>query len=515
MKLYSFLLIFLAGTITAQAQKTLNKRKLSSITSKTDPTSKTVQGASKTANVSQVNQVTPVVSKSQAYEVMKLKLPLTSVERDYYVKKVGGLYILNGDIIVGSIGQKLLSYRITNTDYRWPNASLPVIIDASIYMNGKGDELHEAIRFFNEKTKLCIVPRTTERDYIRVSFSTDRSFAGSSAVGKQGGEQVLLLTPTADTATVLHEMMHAAGFYHEQGREDRDKFIHIFLDNVDPENRFNFQTEGGTTHGGYDFCSIMHYDTKAFAKNPTLATIICINPENCPTCIGRSKELTGQDLLGIDQFYANVTRPACRTIIPNPNIPAQFPTVYFTESEKAMQSFRHRADYAAANGFAGGFPNFHEAQYGPNLVGGTILIHHGKIVWMDVPGFVLDYHPKQNFAERMRACQDYAVANGFIGGYPTYHVGDAAGTLVLGNMFLTNEFAEFREVPLSELGTPVLNDIGARFRSANDYAFRNGFLGGFPTFYDVTKEGRIVCGTILIRKEAGEWRDVILAQMPR
>jgi hypothetical protein len=41
-------------------------------------------------------------------------------------------------------------------------------------------------------------------------------------------------------ATVIHEMMHQIGFIHEQSRPDRDRYVHIFHQNIQPSIEYTF-----------------------------------------------------------------------------------------------------------------------------------------------------------------------------------------------------------------------------------------------------------------------------------
>ena len=84
-----------------------------------------------------------------------------------------------------------------------------------------------------------------------------------------------------------------------------------------------------------------------------------------------------------------------------------------------------------------------------------------------------------------------------------------------GTILLRGNDYEWRDVTFSEIGNPSVDDIGARFRGVSDWAVGKGFLGAFPNFYhaDYPTVGR-VGGTILIKMSAGEWRDVLLYRAP-
>lgn len=71
--------------------------------------------------------------------------------------------------------------------------------------------------------------------------SPNKQFLGSvcrcfSSVGNQNvGKQRLSIGKNCDRlGTVEHEFLHALGFWHEQSRDDRDDYVTIIWDQIEP-----------------------------------------------------------------------------------------------------------------------------------------------------------------------------------------------------------------------------------------------------------------------------------------
>lgn len=75
----------------------------------------------------------------------------------------------------------------------------------------------------------------------------------------------------------MHEFLHALGFYHMQSATERDDYVKIEWDNIQPgtANNFNKYDANRITNFNveYDVTSVMHYSAYAFSYNG-FATIV-------------------------------------------------------------------------------------------------------------------------------------------------------------------------------------------------------------------------------------------------
>lgn len=159
----------------------------------------------------------------------------------------------------------------------------------------------------------------TASDVNLVSFDFDPSDLNGSCeswVGMVGGAQTIGGSVNCTTTTILHEMGHALGLFHEQSRADRDTYVNYMEQNIDKPQHGNFDIIPWSAGSGlYNYASIMEYGAFEFSKDgvsPALDTI----PSGMVLSTSLPQYTTG-DLDGIQRLYAHA--PSSVTVDTNPS----------------------------------------------------------------------------------------------------------------------------------------------------------------------------------------------------
>ena len=149
-----------------------------------------------------------------------------------------------------------------------------------------------------------------------------------------GGEQNINLHDRCGLGAVIHEIGHAAGLWHEQQRNDRDR--HIFVDPQLPW--YNHPLGSGALDSGpYDYGSAMHYSC-----GETRVTIP-------PGILCGSGPLSAGDIDGVKRLYGET--PAETTITTNP-------AGLLIEVDGETYTAPHRFDWAPGSKHMLGVPAF-------------------------------------------------------------------------------------------------------------------------------------------------------------
>ncbi|XP_033742071.1 zinc metalloproteinase nas-4-like [Pecten maximus] len=116
------------------------------------------------------------------------------------------------------------------------------------------------------------------------------------------------------SGSIVHELMHAMGFWHEHVRPDRDKYITVNKRNIKKMKEIYFirlnsnEVQGDFTDIKYDPCSLLHYGEYAFsnAKGKKTITSKQILPDGCE--MGQRREATRSDIERIRKMFKCETK---------------------------------------------------------------------------------------------------------------------------------------------------------------------------------------------------------------
>ncbi|MCS6902184.1 MAG: M12 family metallopeptidase [Myxococcales bacterium] len=278
--------------------------------------STTSPGARQTAADVSTTETFHPFSLRQASSAL-LYLAGSTLQRMVSFEVVDGMAVLDGDILLGpatfvpfrygaprfaSRGDTFSAVARSSRSDLWTNSEMPYVIESSVGPE-KTEWINWAIQHIASQTPLRFRPATsTDQDH--VFFRDSGSSSGCySYLGRIGGPQEIQVGGCGVRGSVVHEILHAAGFYHEQSRGDRDDYVVINWNEIDPAHRSNFEirSQRGQDIGTYDYSSIMHYSARAFSisGNPTIV------PKTPGVSIGQREGLSPLDRAALQQLYGS------------------------------------------------------------------------------------------------------------------------------------------------------------------------------------------------------------------
>lgn len=171
--------------------------------------------------------------------------------------------------------------------------------------------IDNAITQLENVTCLRFVGYTDQKSFVTFINKGDNCL---SNIGRAEGENEIEL-PTdiegqdcLEVGSILHEIMHNLGLDHMHLSPERDDFIAINWQNIQENQLENFDIISHTTNLtdfglGYDFESLMHYQSKSFTTDDELHTMEARSGPEDTARMGNREQLSEGDVARLRAMY--------------------------------------------------------------------------------------------------------------------------------------------------------------------------------------------------------------------
>ncbi|KAI6177674.1 Metalloendopeptidase [Aphelenchoides bicaudatus] len=144
--------------------------------------------------------------------------------------------------------QKL--FVVDGEQHRWPGSVVPYIM-SNKHTTEEKEKIRHAMNVIEKVSCFRFVEKKPEhRDYLNI----EPGETIQAAVGRQGGPQEVSLPGWLGVVEhiAVHELLHSLGADHEHQRGDRDSFIDVHTENIEPDMQWVFKKEPWQLKFPYD-----------------------------------------------------------------------------------------------------------------------------------------------------------------------------------------------------------------------------------------------------------------------
>ncbi|MCY1704161.1 M12 family metallopeptidase [Deinococcus sp. SL84] len=244
-------------------------------------------------------------------------------------RNASGMVLLDGDMAVSSSAQAAEYLRRVDAagmsaqglsrfapgKANWPGNTVPYFWKAGTFTADQERVLQTAVARWNEQAGTAVkwVWDTSAANAV-LFIRGDSGSCGWSSVGSVGGQQQLAIN-CFNSRTVIHEMGHAAGQWHEHQRCDRDKYVAIPTQYQGDSGNFG-RNCNIYSYGPYDYDSVMNYGSPYVSALSQPGGPYAGDPRN----LGRPADLSAGDISALRTTYlgSDSGTPAPPTPAPTP-----------------------------------------------------------------------------------------------------------------------------------------------------------------------------------------------------